>query len=191
MSNTGFIYPQSAAKIDNNDLKNSPFPSGTIIGYNFGISIPEGATIDGIEVVYNRRHNRSDYSPGDVQSDYQVYLGTYSGGTFTQNGNNMAGVATSNGPESVFRDDTYGGASDTWGTTFDRDDIVASNFAIMYRTSAFAYLWRNEINLCATDSAYVDLNMEGDYNFWIDSVKIKVYYTGGAPTVVPQMLVSM
>lgn len=85
-------------------------------------SIPVGATIDGIDVL-----RREGSSTANVQ-DHTVQL--IVGGT--RSGDNKATGTTWTTSAST---ETFGGASDLWGLSLSRADVVASNFGVAIRAT--------------------------------------------------------
>ena len=87
--------------------------------YNFGFSIPSGATIDGFEVIVRCR----DATAGNT---LQVWL--------TTNGTAAGSESTNSyycAPGAAAEDVTLGSSADMWGETYDRDDINATNFGVV------------------------------------------------------------
>lgn len=84
----------------------------------FSLTIPTGATIDGIEVRFNAK--RSASGPEEV-SVRLVIGGTYAG-TDGSLSSVLSGTAT---------DYARGGATDKWGLTPTRDQCVATNFGFV------------------------------------------------------------
>lgn len=175
MSDTGWLYPQTViqheyagvntdfywSNPDNIKAEDATYATYTggdkqdityLLGVNYGASIPEGATIDGIAFVmkcYSSLDNADHFC-----EDYELYLVQDGVGElgYTKIGSNLAsGInwATSNA------DRTYGGATNKWGATLTRDIVVNSNFGIAYRVLVIG------ITVAS-----------------IDSFKIKIYYTG-------------
>jgi len=87
---------------------------------NFGFSIPDGATIDGITVEFKDfATNNAGYT-----KDWSVKL--VKGGTVQ--GNDKADQALLSG------DKTYGGSSDLWGITLSSSDVNASDFGVVFQS---------------------------------------------------------
>lgn len=123
-SNTGNITTATdSAYAQATSIPKSTGTSQYLHGTNLGLSIPAGSTIDGIEALV--RH----YNSGSFQYDHTVQL--IIGGS--RSGSNKASgtVWASNTIENF----TYGGASDLWGLTPTRGDVVASNFGLSFRMS--------------------------------------------------------
>lgn len=121
--------------------------SDWLVGDTFGLSVPGGATIDGIEVEYERRGGGSGTQFG---SDA---LRIVKGGSIGSTDKAPAGDWAE-----AWIADTIGGAADLWGETWTDTDTNAGNFG-------FAL------------SAYNDLNSTTFNEAWVDYFKIKVYYT--------------
>ncbi|MBM3473269.1 MAG: hypothetical protein FJX75_08390 [Armatimonadetes bacterium] len=120
--------------------------------------IPSGSTIDGIEVVIERK---ASHTTPKFARDDALYLRKTSG----QVGDNKASV--SSWPTSD-AEATYGGASDTWSAGLGQTDIVSADFGVDL-------------------SAYLDWDMSTPDTLTasVDCVKVRVYYTvpSGQPTV--------
>lgn len=113
----------------------------------FGLSVPSGAAIEGIEVVIRKR----DGSAGQIIRDEKAQI--VKGGIIgTVNKAKTGGWGTS------FNNFTYGGNGELWSQTWTPADINASNFG-------FAFAVKN------TDGTFIS-----DHNH-LDSITIKVYFT--------------
>jgi hypothetical protein len=92
---------------------------------NFSLSIPSGATINGITVEIKRKANLSQSGGGGARiTDVTVKL--VKGGTIS--GTNKASATRWTTSEAYF---TYGGAADLWGLTLTDSDVNASNFGVV------------------------------------------------------------
>lgn len=121
---------------------------------NFGLTagdIPVGSIIDGIEVIIERKAN-----VGSSVDDTHIILRKTSG----QVGNNKQG---SFWPTSD-TDATYGGSTDLWGTDWEQEDLVSTNFGL-------------DIAISGSGSEFDTLTGS------IDFVRLRIYYT--APVAVP------
>ena len=121
---------------------------GYLIGYNFGFSIPTGATINGIKVEVE----------GHVSEYNKIYLadislGSWDDSSFTQNGDTKHDTTKWGQNWTVF---TYGSSTDTWNATLNRTVVNDSKFAVSIRM-------------------YNTYNH--DVTAYVDYVKITVYYT--------------
>ena len=85
---------------------------------NFGFSIPSGATIDGITVVFRRMATPIPAKDSLIK----IIKGGTIGSTSLHSGGNWDGTA--------FRSDTYGGASNLWGESWTYTDINSSTFGV-------------------------------------------------------------
>jgi len=131
----------------------TPDISQLLVASNFGFAadIPPGSTIDGITVEIERR----DQAIG-AASDNRVQLAK--GTTFASLvGTNKADTAL-DWPTAVAIK-TYGGVADLWGTTWTRDEITASSFAVMLSVQA--------------DAANTDI--------FVDYIRVTITYTGPPP----------
>jgi hypothetical protein len=100
---------------------------------NFGFSIPEGATIDGIEV----RADKFATVASSIRDSY-IYLRTSAG----QSGDNKADTETYWQNSDTDNYISWGGATDDWNAGFDYADINDESFGI--DISAYhAQLFRN------------------------------------------------
>ena len=127
----------------------------------FGLSLPAGANVTGIEVCYERSGGARILEKVYEVYDEEVRLikpdGSYSQGNKSQS--SPWGYA----PEGEYLLACYGGSNDTWGENWTPTDIASPNFG----TTISAYLSANDWILTAK----------------IDAVKVKVYYE--EPTVSP------
>ncbi|OGY31211.1 MAG: hypothetical protein A3C02_04825 [Candidatus Andersenbacteria bacterium RIFCSPHIGHO2_02_FULL_45_11] len=116
--------PSSAAGSDNTyatrSVTNGTFTSACLKATNFGFSIPDGATIDGVEVGIERSSTKS--SGTEYTRDVSTYL--VKGGV--PSGDNKGDTAT-NWPTTE-ASATYGGAADMWGTTLTPANVNATDF---------------------------------------------------------------
>jgi len=115
---------------------------------NLGLSLPTGATIDGI-VVEIEKHTAG----GDNAVDYDVRLTKVAG---TQIGTNKADTTTNWAQSDPNSYTSYGGASDLWGTTWTEAEVESSGFGLVFCGKS-------------NNDANVDLN--------VDHISITVYYT--------------
>lgn len=138
MPDTGFLIAGSGANVDQggvdwadpgnitaddaalasvslNELDDSF--SDRLTSGSHGVSLPSGATVNGIEV-------RAELSISEVQGqgdiNWQVYL--------TKNGSTSVGNSDSSLPEGLI---VFGGASYLWGTTWTEAEVESANFGAM------------------------------------------------------------
>jgi hypothetical protein len=181
MSDTGWLYPTYAYTIlngtnpenikadDGNEASvvynKESGVYGTIAGTSVFTSseLPVGCTVVGIECVAERRRQSTE------AHDSYVYLikGTSYSDIEVYRAQNKASAASWGEGTSV---GTYGGATDMWGTSITRATLLETPHGF-YVTGG------------SSDGTPADI--------FFDYLKIKVYYTGGTPSVVPQMLVCM
>lgn len=117
--------PTNIFTSDDNRAENNnpdPFPQHILRGNNFSLSIPAGATING--VVVDIEGNSGE--PNPARRNYEVALGV-SG--FTPNGNWKSGQLD----QDTDGTQTFGSSSDMWGSSLDRDDIVSTDFSVLIR----------------------------------------------------------
>ena len=134
-----------------NKLVSQDFDSVQLIGYNFGFSIPTGATIDGVVVTINAKASTAD-NIALQNGDAGVTLGAWNGVNFTANGDKKtdANLWTQSDV-----DYTLGSSSDKWGAILSSGILNSNAFAVKILVHA------------------VDNNATA----YVDAVKITVYYT--------------
>ena len=118
---------------------------------NFGFSIDSGATIDGIEVIIERK----DAGGSITDSEIKILNGDGSAGIGTSNKSGGAAWPTSDAST------TFGGSSDTWSETWTPAKVNSSDFGVYIRCSSGA-------GFGVSDTASVD------------HVQITVHYTVSA-----------
>lgn len=127
----------------------------------FGVAIPAGAVIHGIQVDIKRK--ATGLLVGSSIKDYKVQI--IKNGTIT--GTNMA--ATTAWP-TTYGTATYGGETSDWGETWTRDDMLSTNFGV----AVAAKLNAGVASLTLTAH--------------IDQIRLSVYYD--IPVPLPVELVS-
>ncbi len=120
---------------------------------NFGFSIPDGATIDGIFAEIEAALGTSTQCRGSAL-DTAVYL--LKGGSVV--GDNKATNTQPNSAADTY--ESYGGSSDLWGTTWSASEVNASDFGVV-----FAYTEQDDDN-CDVE---------------VDHIRITVTYTEAVP----------
>ncbi|MBN1191539.1 MAG: hypothetical protein JXA46_17415 [Dehalococcoidales bacterium] len=132
------LYPSYAYTNDSQYAQNNDGPGDRHIFYNYGINIPEGGTIDGIEV-------RLDWwmpHTGGINS-MDVELSCDGGNTWISSYRTAATERTSDGNPT----DTVGGPSDTWDRSWTISDLSDANFRVRltcnatYSTQDFRLDW--------------------------------------------------
>lgn len=128
--NDGYGSNPTRAYSDNNSFAvdtNSGNGTGTSCGgsdkdkhryYDYNISLPDGADVDGIEV---RLDARADSTTG---SPFICVELSWDGGTTWTTAKSTSTLATT---EATY---TLGGSTDTWGRTWSTDDLSNSNFRV-------------------------------------------------------------
>mgnify|MGYP001281628161 CR=1 FL=1 len=106
---------------------------------NFGFSIDSGATIDGIEVIIERK----DAGGSVTDSEIKILNGDGSAGVGTTNKSGGAAWPTSDAST------TFGGSSDKWGETWTPAKINSSDFGAYIKPTS-------SVGLRASDVASVD-----------------------------------
>lgn len=118
---------------------------------NFGFSIDSGATIDGIEVIIERK----DAGGSITDSEIKILNGDGSAGVGSSNKSGGAAWPTSDAST------TFGGSSDTWSETWTPAKVNSSDFGVYIRCTSGA-------GFGESDTASVD------------HVQITVHYTAAA-----------
>jgi hypothetical protein len=129
----------------------------SLVGSAFGFSssdIPTDSTIDGIEVVINKKITYSGTLGTGRIYDYSLYLRNG-----TNNASSNYGSALS-WPESV-ASATYGGSSDMWGSSLTYSNIVSSSFSVALQ-------------------AYIDVDTSTALTAHVNYIKVRVYYTAAS-----------
>jgi hypothetical protein len=139
-----------------------------IYGYDYGFSIPAGATITGIEVRVTRY--RRDDGPGRVRTTKTKKATLMDGASTLGNDNkdtDTADWAQDPSTETI----TYGGSSDLWGAsgTIDRAFVQSSDFG--------AGISAKGVSPCTNSNAYLKF------------IKINVHYTAPEPEFRAQVIV--
>jgi hypothetical protein len=181
MSDTGWLYPTYAFIIlngtnpenikadDGNEASVGYYKEGGTYGGIVGtivftsLELPVGCTVVGIECVAERRRQSTEAHDHFVQ----LIKGTSSSDMVAYNTQNKASAVPWGEGTSV---GTYGGATDMWGESITRATLLATPHGFYVTGGSSA---------------------ETPADIYFDYLKIKVYYTGGTPSVVPQMLVCM
>jgi hypothetical protein len=137
-----------------------------ITAYNFGLSVPSGATIDGIQLTHKIWQ--------DPLNTYSVTNGVrpIHGDTTQATGYTFDDDYSHGGPWGDWPASptvrTYGTTDDLWGDTWDDTDVNGTNFGWTYRVSGYT---------------------TGDHpRNYVDYMAVKVYYTeagSGPQTVTP------
>ena len=129
----------------------------------FGLSLPAGAKVTGIEVCYERSGGARILEKVYEVYDEEVRL-IKPDGSYSQ-GNKSQSSPWDYAPEGEYHSACYGGSNDTWGENWTPTDIASPNFG----TTISAYLSANDWILAAK----------------IDGVKVKVYYEESAGSPAP------
>lgn len=120
-----------------------------LVATGFGFSVPAGATINGVLVEWKRSADRSGISDAAVR--------LVKGGAVGSTDRSAAGSWPT-----TLAYQSYGGASDLWGTTLTPDDVNASAFGAAIRAQ------------CAVSTGPTAS---------VDYVRVTVYYSTGGATV--------
>lgn len=158
-SNTGNVFSSNNVYATCDGISDGPSPAYTnrlrITG--FGFSIPTDATVNGVLAeVELKATAQGNTAVSVVASDYEVKIVKAN----VAAGNNKATLADITITD-TYR--SYGGASDTWGTTLTPSDINNSTFGVQ---------WAGQFE------------EDNESTIYIDHVRITVYYTeaGGGTT---------
>lgn len=95
-------------------------------GTNLSLSVPAGATIDGVEALVRRTAN-------NYGNTYDHTIQLIVGGS--RSGDNKASATIWPANTSI-NSATYGGASDLWSLSLSQADVVAANFGLAVRVAA-------------------------------------------------------
>lgn len=117
---------------------------------NFGFSIDSGATIDGIEVIIERK----DAGGSVTDSEIKILNGDGSAGVGTTNRSTGAAWPTNDA------NTTFGSSSDSWGETWTPAKVNSSDFGVYIRPSSAAGFGQTDIAS-------------------VDHVEITIHYTSG------------
>ena len=149
-SNPTYVYSSndSRARVTSNVDDTWRYSTPLVVNA-FGLSIPTGATIDGILVEMERRR-----TGGGNSRDYVVSL-SKDGSTAV--GDNKGDTATNLPTSDTYK--SYGGSSDLWGTTWSESEIESSNFSVYIRAQLYK------------------LSSIGQPYYELDHVRVTVYYT--------------
>lgn len=110
---------------------------------NFGFTVPTSATINGIKVDIERKHVNPN-----IQKDTEIFI-IKGGVAGTQN---KADISTFYPTVDTYA--SYGGSTDLWGTTWNANEINASNFGVHFRPTP---VWGQRTS--------------------VDNIRVTVYYT--------------
>lgn len=127
-TNTGNIFAKDAAYASTTAAITFTNVSHYLKATNFGFSIPSGATINGITAVYTRCGSTG------AANDQNVKL--VKAGTIVGTSQPLAGSWSSSG---IMRDDTLGGPSNLWGTTWTDTDINDTGFGIVMNCKSSSF----------------------------------------------------
>jgi len=156
IGNVAWTNPGNITSSDNS-YATAGFGGGTDSGFdylratNFGFSIDSGATIDGIEVIIERK----DAGGSVTDSEVKILNGDGSAGVGSTN--RSAGAAWPTSDTSA----TFGSSSDNWGETWTPAKVNSSDFGVRITCASSA-------GFGVTDTASVD------------HIQITVHYSVGA-----------
>jgi hypothetical protein len=131
-----------------------------LLANDFGFTLPDGATIDGIELEIQRKSSHENYHR-DQASGVHVWQGE----TFDTSGKGDTVTTYPTDDEYAI----YGGPGDLWGLSWDSSDINSSDFGVSLQA----------INL-----------ISGSSTVYINHLRVTVYYTvneADAPPVAMQV----
>lgn len=104
------------------------FESQTLWASQFGFSIPTGAVITGFEVSIVRKSSISS-----AINNYEVYMTKQAGLGFTTPGSNLAYSGSNPTWTTSDATETFGGASNLWGTTWTVAEVNTFGFGVILR----------------------------------------------------------
>lgn len=155
--NTGNITADDATYANaSSSVTSSYVESKYLRGTNFGFTIPDGSTINGITVEYQAYANYYSFDPELVASIVQVNMVKSTGRVGTSNS-----TAYELDTEATY---TFGSSSNLWGTTWTAAEINNSGFGVDLVVS------------------FSDADLSGILTAYVDYVKITVDYTPAANT---------
>lgn len=143
--------------------------SNYLVATNFGFAVPLGATIDGIEVEFERKANVAD-----SVSDFKIYIVKADG---TYGAENKAAGGFWSIVEAYF---SYGGAADLWSEAWNPADINHANFGVvlaslMAASGKRSYVDHVRIKVYYTEAAGTNMKVNiGDEFKDVDSIKINI-----------------
>lgn len=160
----------SSAKVSDNVYAQAGSPNnGTLYSHylkatNFGFTIPDGSTIDGIAVAIERKAGANSASYYATDHVIKLVIGD------TVSGDNKADTSTHWGTSDSAI--SYGGVSDKWGLTPSVDDINGSTFGVVL------------------EGRQVKSGKVGSAVMYVDFISITVTYTegGGGASAVPTIM---
>lgn len=134
-------------------MSSSDGASGQLLLTNFGFSIPNGASILGIQATIVRHADLTGSKNSITDQTVQLVKSGAASGNNKADGSTLwpTSDATAN----------YGANNDLWGTTWTVANINASNFGIL-----LTVLNSNDVNI----------------NAFVDSISLTVTYSGGTQT---------
>ena len=144
IGNVAWTNPGNITSSDNS-YATAGFGGGTDSGFdylratNFGFSIDSGATIDGIEAIFERK------DAGGSVTDSNIYIINGDGSAGVGSTNRSAGAAWPTSDTSA----TFGSSSDSWGESWTPAKVNSSDFGVQIRCSSSA-------GFGVTDTASVD-----------------------------------
>lgn len=126
----------------------APAPrTDTLRAHTFGLSVPTGSTIDGIEV----RIDRSTFGFGQC-TDGRVQLDRASGGI--GEGDNKADTGTNWAALGELKD--YGGAADTWALSLTAEEVNADAFSVLLQADRVSQSVQAQVDYIAVRVHYTE-----------------------------------
>jgi hypothetical protein len=151
--------PSNAKTSNDSDASASPLASDAeydseyLKATNFGLAVPVGSTIDGIEVEIEMS---CGYDFGTQPTENEVKIVKSDGGIGSTNRATGANIPGSDSSVS------YGGSSDLWGETWSSTDINDIDFGVVFSGTTYSDPFGQIIS--------------------VDHIQIKVYYTESSGT---------
>lgn len=138
--------------------------SNYLVATNFGFAIPLGATIEGIEVEFERKANLADNV-----SDFKIYI-VKADGTYGAENKSAAGFWST--VEAYF---SYGGAADLWSLAWSAANINHANFgvglSVLMQANGRAYVDHIRIKVYYTTNMKINI---GDVFKDVSEVKVNI-----------------
>jgi len=149
-SNYTNVYSNNTSYAIQSSLVSPNVKTYFIKATSFGLSVPAGATINGVQVQIDRKSSHN----GTARYVYDEYVQLVKGNTIQ--GDNKAATSTKWPLADAYA--SYGGSSDLWGLSLSDSDVNASNFGVAISA---------EIINPGTTATVAS----------VDHIQIKVYYT--------------
>jgi hypothetical protein len=154
-NNSGVVFPQNMYASDNSRADFDEDSGDNVTLYTFGISIPAGSQIDGIEVTVEAIlffHNPSYDAKAQITPLYNGRASSASS-QLTGNFNDSTEVTL-----------TVGGSSDLWGRTWTVGDFSNTNFGINIEEACSVFQGELQVDHVAVKVYYTEAGWTGTIN---------------------------